>query len=225
MNIFNQIYSILLANGSWLTILKGLWQTIYISLLSLILGTIIGALVCWMRICKIKFLSYIAKFYIVVLRGSPVLMLLMLMYYVVFARSTLPAAYIAVVAFALNTAAHVAELMRSALSATDKGQVEAARTLGFSRINAFKLITLPQAAAIAKPVYQSSIVNLIQWTSVVGYVTITDLTRVINNISSRTMKPLFMIIVGMLLYLGISYFVNAMFALSERKTAKRGERK
>ena len=64
--------------------------------------------------------------------------------------------------------------------------------------------------------YQSTIINLIQWTSVVGYVTITDLTRVINNISARTMQPLFMIIVGMIIYLGLSYLVTGIFALSDR---------
>ena len=74
---------------------------------------------------------------------------------------------------------------------------------------------------IAKPVYQSTIVNLIQWTSVVGYVTITDLTRVINNVSSRTMQPFLVISVGMLLYLGLSYLVYGIFALTKRKEGKK----
>lgn len=71
--------------------------------------------------------------------------------------------------------------------------------------------------------YQSTIVNLIQWTSVVGYVTITDLTRVINNISARTMQPLFTIIVGILLYLALAYAVNGIFALSDLIKRKGGE--
>lgn len=216
MNIFEQIYKNLIAGGAWLTILTGLWVTVKISALSLLLGTILGAVVCAMRMSGIKPLRWLAQVYIAALRGSPVLMLLMLMYYVVFARSPLDAVYVAVAAFALNTAAHVAELMRSALSATDKGQVEAARTLGFSKLSAFRLITLPQAARIAKPVFQSTIVNLIQWTSVVGYVTITDLTRVINNISARTMQPLFMIVTGMLIYLALSYIVFGLFALGNK---------
>lgn len=211
--MLDKIYSLLIAGGAWLTILKGLWSTIQISALSLVLGTILGALICAMRRGKRLLPRIFAKFYIAILRGSPVLMLLMLMYYVVFAKSSLDAILVAVISFGMNTAAYIAELMRSALDATDKGQVEAARTLGFSRWSAFVLITLPQAAEIAKPVYQSTIVNLIQWTSVVGYVTITDLTRVINNISARTMQPLFMIIVGIILYLGLSYAVNGIFAL------------
>ena len=173
-----------------------------------------------MRRSKHKILSIPASIYIAVLRGSPVLMLLMLFYYVVFAKSNVDALVVAIITFGLNTAAYIAELMRSALDATDKGQVEAMRTLGFSGFQAFRYVTLPQAAEIAKPVYQSTIINLIQWTSVVGYVTITDLTRVINNISARTMQPLFMIIVGMLIYLGLSYLVMGIFALLDRKEAK-----
>ena len=166
----------------------------------------------------------LAAAYIAVLRGTPVLMLLLLLYYGVFAKAGLKPVTVAVVTFALNVSAHVAELLRAALEAADWGQAEAARTLGFSAWTTFRLVTLPQVLRIAKPVYQSTIVNLIQWTSVVGYVTITDLTRVINNIASRTMQPLLTIITGMLIYLALSYIVFGLFALSDRLTQrKRGE--
>ena len=89
--------------------------------------------------------------------------------------------------------------------------------MGFSKFQAFKLVTLPQLARIAKPVYQSTVVNLIQWTSVVGYVTITDLTRVINNIASRTMQPMITIAGGMIIYLVLSYLVYGVFHLTERR--------
>lgn len=208
-----------------MTILNGLWATVKISALALLLGTLLGALICAFRRSKYSFLKYPAAAYISILRGSPVLLLLMLMYYVVFAESPLSAEMVAVVTFALNTAAYVAELLRSALDALDVGQVEAARTLGFSKQEAFSLIALPQAMQIAKPVYQSTIVNLIQWTSVVGYVTITDLTRVINNISARTMQPLFMIIVGIIIYLMLSYAVNGLFALHNLRRKQKGGNK
>lgn len=216
------IYDILIANDAWKTILLGLWDTVKISILALVLGSLLGAFICFLRMCKVKVLNAFAKVYISVLRGTPVLMLLMLMYYVVFAKSTMDAQMVAVITFALNVAAYTAELMRTALSATDRGQVEAARTLGFSRREAFIYITLPQATHIAAPVYQSTIVNLIQWTSVVGYVAITDLTRVINNFSARTMQPLFMIIIGMLLYLALAYVVYGLFGLYA-KLKKKGE--
>ena len=179
------LYKILIQGGSYNVILKGLSATVQISFFSLLLGTILGAFICLLRMSGVKILRFVSALYILLLRGSPVLMLLMLMYYGIFARSTLEANTIAIITFSLNVAAHVAELLRASINATDFGQVEAARTLGFSAWQAFRLITLPQVIKIAKPVYQSTTINLIQWTSVVGYVSITDLTRVINNIASR----------------------------------------
>ncbi|MBQ7578335.1 MAG: amino acid ABC transporter permease [Synergistaceae bacterium] len=215
MTLSEILYRILIQGGSYWTILKGLGATVEISLFSLLWGTLLGAFVCLLRMSKIKILSFCATVYIVILRGSPVLMLLMLMYYGIFARSSLEANTIAIVTFSLNVAAHVAELLRASINATDYGQVEAARTLGFSAWQSFRLVTLPQIITIAKPVYQSTVINLIQWTSVVGYVSITDLTRVINNIASRTMQPMITIIIGMLIYLALAYIVHGLFALSD----------
>lgn len=216
MTISDKLYTILIQGGSWKTILGGLWVTVQIFVLALVLGTVLGAVICLMRTRKSPVLRGIASVYIAVLRGTPVLMLLLLLYYGVFARTGLKPVTVAVFTFALNVSAHVAELLRSALSASDRGQAEAARTLGFSAWDTFRLITLPQVLRIAKPVYQSTIVNLIQWTSVVGYVTITDLTRVINNIASRTMQPLLTITIGMLIYLALSYIIFGLFALSDK---------
>ena len=126
------LYRILIQGGSYRVILKGLWATVQIAVLSLLLGTLLGALVCWLRRSRAWPFRAVAAAYIVVLRGSPVLMLLMLMYYGVFARSSLGPVSIAVATFSLNVAAHVAELLRASIAATDRGQVEAARTLGFS---------------------------------------------------------------------------------------------
>ena len=224
MTLSDKLYKILIKGDSWKTILGGLWVTIQISFFALLLGTALGALVCLLRTRKNPLCRGLASVYIAVLRGTPVLMLLLLLYYGVFARAGLEPVTVAVVTFALNVSAHVAELLRSALEAADRGQAEAARTLGFSAWSTFRLITLPQVLRIAKPVYQSTIVNLIQWTSVVGYVTITDLTRVINNTASRTMQPLLTIIIGMLIYLALSYIVFGLFALSDAlKARKRGE--
>ena len=224
MSFSDKLYRILIQGGSWKTILGGLWVTVQISFFALLLGTVLGALICLLRTRKNPVARLIASVYIAILRGTPVLMLLLLLYYGVFARSGVTPIMVAVITFALNVSAHVAELLRSALEAADKGQAEAARTLGFSAWETFRLITLPQVLRIAKPVYQSTIVNLIQWTSVVGYVTITDLTRVINNIASRTMQPLLTITIGMLIYLALSYIVFGLFALSDRiKLRKRGE--
>lgn len=216
MDFLDLLYKIFVKDGSWLTILNGLWVTVQISALSLLFGTLFGSLLCFFRVGKFPPLKIAAQVYISIIRGSPVLMLLMLLFYGVFARTGISPLLVAVITFSMHTAAHVAELLRSGLMALDKGQVEAARTLGFSKFQAFKLVTLPQLVRIAKPVYQSTVVNLIQWTSVVGYVTITDLTRVINNTASRTMQPMITIMGGMVIYLAISYLVYGIFHLTER---------
>jgi polar amino acid transport system permease protein/polar amino acid transport system substrate-binding protein len=217
MTLSEILYKILVAGGSYKVILAGLLVTVQISCLALLLGTVLGALVCFLRTRRNPLPRTLAAAYIAVLRGTPVLMLLLLLYYGVLARSGLSPTMVAVVTFALNVSAHVAELLRSALLSADAGQAEAARTLGFSRWEAFRLVTFPQMLRIARPVYQSTVVNLIQWTSVVGYVTITDLTRVINNIASRTMQPMATICVGMILYLGLSYLIFGIFALTDRR--------
>ncbi len=223
MSFTDKLYVILIKGNSWKTILDGLWVTVQISALALLLGTVLGALICLMRTRKNPVIRGIASIYIAILRGTPVLMLLLLLYYGILARAGVAPVMVAVITFALNVSAHVAELLRSALEAADKGQAEAARTLGFSAWSTFRLVTLPQVLRIARPVYQSTIVNLIQWTSVVGYVTITDLTRVINNTASRTMQPLLTIIIGLLIYLAMSYIVFGLFALSDKiRMRKRG---
>ena len=105
--VLEQIYNNLIAGNAWLTIVKGIGVTVKISVLSLLLGTALGTLVCGMRRSKLRLLSAFAKLYIAILRGSPVSMLLLLFYYGIFAKSPLDAATIAVLAFGMNTAAYV----------------------------------------------------------------------------------------------------------------------
>ena len=215
-SVLNSFHKNLIAGDAYLVVLKGLFVTIEISVLGLLFGTVLGGIFCLFRMSKISILWRTSQLFIAILRGSPVLLLLMLLYYVAFAGSRIDAVIIAIIAFALNSGAHISEIMRSSLEAVDKKQLEAARMLGFSKTKAFYAITLPQAGKIAKPVYQSAIVNLVQWTSVVGYVTITDLTRTLNNIGARTGDPFFTLFFGILIYLGLSYSVYMLFSLGEK---------
>lgn len=220
---FNLVYKIFIANEAWLTILKGLALTAQITVAAAALGTVLGAIVCFLRMRKNRFVKSLAAAYIALLQGSPVLMLLMLLFYGVFAGSDFHPISVAILAFSMHTSAYVAEIIRSAISATDRGQVEAARTLGFSKIQAFRFVTLPQLWVIARPVYKSAIINLLQWTSVVGYISITDLTRVIYNTTSRTMQPMITILGGMIIYLIVTYIIYGIFYLTERGEGKNDE--
>ena len=137
--------------------------------------------------------------------------------FVVFAQTGMSAVMVAIIGFGLNTAAHVSEIMKSALMAVDAGQVKAARTLGFSAWHAFWYVTFPQAVAFARPMYRNATINLLQWTSVVGYVTISDLTRVINQLGARSAKPFYSLFLGIVIYLFVGYMIHLIFKLTERK--------
>lgn len=214
--IYNSIHANLIEGNSYLLILSGLKVTLLITLAGLFLGTAIGAVLCAMSYSKSGFLKFASKTYIVVIRGTPVLLLLLLLFYVVLARTSLDAIHIAIIAFGLNSAAHIAEIMKTALASVDKGQIMAARTLGFTWAGAFYHITLPQAAAYARPVYQNAVINLIQWTSVVGYITIADLTHIANNIGARTADPFFVIFLSIAIYLALAYATYLLFNLADR---------
>ena len=215
--IYDSIHANLIAGDSYLLFLSGIKVTLLITLAGLFSGTLLGAVLCGMQYSGSKILSSFSKAYIVVIRGTPVLLLLMLLFYVVFAQTRMDAIYIAVIAFGLNSAAHIAEIMRSALESVDPGQIMAARTLGFTKMGAFWNITLPQASAYARPVYQNTVINVIQWTSVVGYITIADLTRVINTTGARTADPFFVIFIGIVIYLLLAYATYLVFQLAGRK--------
>lgn len=210
-------YNNLISGDAYLVVLKGLFTTILISFLGLLFGTLLGGLFCALRLSGRKILEVPVRILTTMLLGSPVTLLLMLLYYVVFAHSRTDALVIAILAFTLHTGAHVSEIMRSTLGVLNRREWEASRMLGFSEMEAFRHITMPQAWKIAKPVYRNTVVNLIQWTSVVGYVTITDLTRSLNNVGSRTGDPFFALFFGILIYMGLSWLVNGIFSVGNKR--------
>ncbi len=211
------LYRTFLAGGAWLTILKGLGVTLVITGLGLALGLALGSGVYFALRARVKPLNWLGRGYVSLVRGTPVLMLLMFLFYVVFARSRMDATVVAVLAFGLNTAAYIAKIIQSAVQSVEPGQVMAARTLGFSAGAAFRLVVLPQAVVFARPMLQNLAVTTLQWTSVVGYITITDLTRVINNIGARAAKPFLVMGAGILLYLALSALIGLLFRWTEPK--------
>ncbi|MDR0990854.1 MAG: amino acid ABC transporter permease/ATP-binding protein [Propionibacteriaceae bacterium] len=215
------LYNNFIAHGAWLTLLKGMGTTVAVTVAALIIGTLLGAVLCALARSRFTVLRGIAKTYIVLVRGTPVLLLLMLFYYVILAPLRTDALYVAFIAFGLNASAHIGELMRTALQGVSSGQVEAARSLGFSRWGAFRLVSFPQAARIARPVYENAIVNLLQWTSVVGYIALSDLTRVVNNMSSRTGQPFLALAAGIAFYLLLAGLVHVIFQFFDRPQTRR----
>lgn len=220
---FDSFYECIIAGNSYLTILKGLWVTVFITFMGILFGTLIAALLCMTGRSKYGILRIIEKVYSVVVRGTPVPMLLLLLFYVVFVQADLSPLSVAIIGFSLNSAAHICEIMKASLSSVDEGQVKAARTLGLTKIQAFRYIVFPQAYKFAKPVFQNTVISVLQWTSVVGSITIADLMRVVNNVGARTAKPFFAIFMGIALYLILGYILHLVFNIKGRKKEREGK--
>jgi polar amino acid transport system substrate-binding protein len=207
----------ILEQNRYLLILEGLKTTIVISVLATLFGTVLGALVCFMRMSRKKILQIPAKIYISVLRGTPVLVLLMIIFYVVFATVDIDPVFVAVIAFGLNFAAYVSEMYRSGIQSVDPGQTEAGIAMGFSGIQTFSLIVLPQAIRRILPVYKGEMISLVKMTSVVGYIAVQDLTKASDIIRSRTFDAFFPLIMVAVLYFLISWLL--MFCLGYVESA------
>ena len=176
-NIVDSFSNNLLVENRYQMILDGLQVTLLITLFATVLGTLLGGLVCWMRMSRRRYLQRIAKVYIDLMRGTPVLVLLMLMYYVVMAPMDATGIVVAIVTFAMNTAAYISEMLRTTIQGIDRGQTEAGLALGFTRRQTFFHVVLPQVVRAVMPVYQGEIISLLKGTSIVGYIAVADMTR------------------------------------------------
>jgi len=206
-------------------ILQGLWVTIIISLLSVLLGSLLGVLVCAMRRSRTRFLSGLAQIYIRLIQGVPIVLLLMILYYILFAKVDIDPVLIAVVGFSLNFAAYASEIFRIAIDATDRGQLEAAYALGFSKYAGFFKVTLPQALRHILPIYKGEFVSMVKMTSVVGYIAIQDLTKMSDIIRSRTFDAFFPLFATAFIYFVLTYlFIFVMGKAEVRIDPKRRRR-
>jgi polar amino acid transport system substrate-binding protein len=205
--VWERIHSNLVHEDRWKLIADGLGVTAIISVMSTIFGTILGAVICWMRMSRNVLLNQFAGVYIWLLRGLPVLVLLMIIYYIVFASVEVNPVLVASVAFGLNMAAYSAEMFRTGIEGVDRGQTEAGIAGGFTRVQAFRLIVMPQAMRQVLPVYKGEVISLVKMTSVVGYVAVQDLTKASDIIRSRTFDAFVPLIATAIIYLAIAWLV------------------
>ena len=202
-------------------ILDGLQVTLIITLCATVLGTILGGLVCWMRMNRRAWLRQVAKVYIDLMRGTPVLVLLMLMYYVVMAPMDATGIVVAIVTFALNTAAYISEMLRTTIQGIDRGQTEAGLALGYTQRQTFFRIVLPQVIRAVMPVYQGEVVSLLKGTSIVGYIAVNDMTRASDLIRSRTFDAFFPLIVTAIIYFFMAWLIGVLLmSLVQRQRMK-----
>ena len=210
--MLESFYNNLIAEDRYRMILDGLQVTLVITVCAVILGTILGGLVCWMRMSRRPWLQKVAKVYIDIMRGTPVLVVLMLMYYVIMAPLEATGIVVAIVTFGMNAAAYIGEMLRTGIEGIDKGQTEAGLALGYTPRQTFIKIVLPQVVKAVMPVYQGEIISLLKGTSIVGYIAVADMTRASDLIRSRTFDAFFPLIITAIIYFFMAWLIGRLLS-------------
>jgi len=209
---------VIFGDGRWLYLWHGLEVTLVLTVLSLLLGTIIGLVVALLRTSTIKPLNWIGKIYVDIIRGTPLLVQLLIMYYVVFGSyQFMPKIVVAAIAFGINSGAYIGEIIRGGIESVDKGQMEAARSLGFSRWQAMRLVILPQALKNSLPALISEFIALLKETSVVGWIGLNDIMRGADNIRFQTATAFQSLFAAALMYLALTAIFTRMMTRVERR--------
>lgn len=214
----------------WKLIVKGILTTLLISVCAVLGGTVLGFLLYLAARSKNRALSSVTrvftKIYSKLITGTPTLVVLMLLFYVVFGRSDLGGTVVAIIGFILTFGSFVYGQLSLTVEAVDKGQTEAAYALGYSRNRTFFRIVLPQAMKMFLPVYSAEIVGLIKATSVVGYIAVNDLTKMGDIIRGNTYEAFFPLIAVAVIYFMITWGAAALLGIMQRKfEPKRRKRK
>lgn len=199
----------------WRLVLSGIGVTLTISILSALFGTLFGFGLCMLRLRGRKAVSGTIKAFIRIIQGVPLVVLLMVLYYVVFGSININAIFVAVIGLSVNFGVYVSEMMRTGIEAVDRGQIEAALALGYSRVRTFWKITFPQAARHFLPVYKGEFISMVKMTSIVGYIAIMDLTKASDIIRSRTYEAFFPLIVTAAIYFLLAWSLTSLLDLVE----------
>ena len=220
----------------WEFLLEGFLNTVMLTIFSAVIGIVLGILVASVRttydnnietLKKNKGLGYyvfsivnaICKIYLTVVRGTPVVVQLLIMYFIVFATSD-NGLMVATIAFGINSGAYVAEIFRGGIMSIDKGQLEAGRSLGFNYFQTMMFIILPQAIKNVLPTLLNEFIALLKETSVAGYVGIMDLTKAGNNIRNHTYSPFMPLVAVAVVYLVLVVVLTNLVGRLERRLRK-----
>lgn len=215
------IHQNFIKESRWKYLVNGLATTMEITLLAVIIGIVLGFVIAILRFsCDktggLKLLNWILKAYLTVIRGTPAMIQLLIIYYVIFASTNVSKVLVAVVAFGLNSSAYIAEIVRSGLSSIDPGQFEAGRSLGFTYVQTMRYFILPQAFKNVLPALGNEFIVLLKETSISGYIGIMDLTRGGDFIRSRTYEAFFPLIAVAIIYLIIVMILSVLVGKLER---------
>ena len=216
------LYKTFIYDDRYLFFLEGLKFTLIIAFFSILLGLFLGILTSIIRdyhreTKKLKILSKICDIYVYVIRGTPTILQLMILYYVVFKTSTLSPIVVGTIAFGINSGAYVSEIFRAGFEGIDKGQREASKTLGLNYIRTMRYVIFPQALAKIFPALGNEIITLIKETSIAGYIGIVELIKAADIISSRTYDYFFPLVVSAIVYLLLTFILSKVMAYGEKR--------
>lgn len=220
--IIDSLYKTLVYQDRYLFILKGLFNTIIIALFATAIGIIIGIVIALVvdinnREKKFKWLSRIARCYVAIIRGTPVLLQLMIIYYVMFKSVDINVILVGIIAFGINSSAYVSEIIKSGIISIDSGQFEASKALGFNYFQMMRYVILPQAIRNILPALGNEFITLLKETSVAGYIGISELTKASDIIASRTYDYFFPLIIVALIYLVMTLGLSKLVKIMEVK--------
>lgn len=228
-NFFEQFYDTFIVKSRWTWLLSGLGNTMIITIFAVMLGMALGFLIAIIRATHDKqgtlvIPNFICRIYLTVIRGTPVVVQLLIIYFVVFSSVAINKTFVAILAFGLNSAAYVAEIVRSGIMSLDQGQFEAGASLGLSYPRTMISIVLPQAFKNVLPALANEFIVLLKETSVAGYIAIQDLTKGGDQIRSDTYNAFLPLLAVAAIYLVIVMFLTWLVSLLERRLAKSDRR-
>ena len=218
----DRFYFNFIANDRWKYLWDGLGVTLEVTFFAVIIGIVLGFLVAIVRsTCdktgKLKILNVICKVYLTVIRGTPVVVQLLIIYFVIFGSSDVSKVMVAVMAFGFNSGAYVAEIFRSGIMSIDSGQFEAGRSLGFNYVQTMIYIIMPQAFKNVLPALGNEFIVLLKETSVSGYIALQDLTKGGDIIRSRTYDAFMPLIAVAAIYLVMVLIFTKLVNMLERR--------
>ena len=209
-------------DNRWRYITDGLKITLLVTVFAVLIGVVLGFLIAIVRTThdktgKLKILNAICKVYLTVIRGTPVVVQLMIIYFIIFGSVDISKVVVAIVAFGINSGAYVAEIFRSGIMSIDNGQFEAGRSLGFNYAQTMMYIVMPQAFKNVLPTLCHEFISLLKETSVSGYIALQDLTKGGDIIRSRTYDAFMPLIAVALIYLAMVMIFTKLVSLLERR--------
>lgn len=209
-------------DNRWMYLVEGLGNTFLITFFAALMGIVIGFLVAFIRTGAettggFQIANGLCKVYLTIIRGTPVMVQLLIIFYVIFATVNISKVVVAIIAFGINSGAYVAEVVRAGIMSIEKGQLEAGRSLGFSYIQTMYYIIMPQAFKNALPSLANEFIVLLKETSICGYIGLMDLTRGGDIIRSRTYEAFLPLLAVALIYLVIVMILTAGVNRLERR--------